>query len=56
MAALPMPALNTLKLKDPADYKIIGVSQTQREMPNIVTGKPIFAIDVMVPGMLYAVV
>src|SRR5579863_6825773 len=55
MVALPMPALNTLKFKDPKDYKIIGVSQTQREMPNIVTGKPIFAIDVVVPGMGYAV-
>ncbi len=37
------PTSTTLKMKDPADYKIIGVSQTQREMPNIVTGKPIFA-------------
>jgi len=55
MVALPMPALNTLKLKDPADYKIIGVSQTQRELPNIVTGKPIFAIDMVLPGMGYAV-
>jgi isoquinoline 1-oxidoreductase beta subunit len=55
MATLPMPALATLKLKDPADYKIIGVSQTQRELPNILTGKPIFGIDVVVPGMLYAV-
>jgi isoquinoline 1-oxidoreductase beta subunit len=55
MAALPMPALNTLKLKDPADFKIIGVSQTQRELPSIVTGKPIFGIDVVVPGMQYAV-
>jgi isoquinoline 1-oxidoreductase beta subunit len=55
MAALPMPDVKTLKLKDPADFKIIGVSQTQRELPNIVTGKPIFGIDVVVPGMLYAV-
>jgi isoquinoline 1-oxidoreductase beta subunit len=55
VAALPMPALNTLKMKDPADYKIIGHSQMQRELPNIVTGKPLFAIDVKVPGMLYAV-
>jgi isoquinoline 1-oxidoreductase beta subunit len=55
MASLPMPDLKTLKLKDPADFKIIGVSQTQRELPNIVTGKPIFGIDVVVPGMLYAV-
>ncbi len=55
MMALPMPDLKTLKLKDPADFKIIGVSQTQRELPNILTGKPIFGIDVVVPGMLYAV-
>ncbi len=55
LPGMPMPALNTLKLKEPSEYKIIGVSQTQREMPNIVTGKPIFGIDVMVPGMLYAV-
>jgi isoquinoline 1-oxidoreductase subunit beta len=55
MMALPMPALATLKMKDPKDYKIIGVSQTQREMPMIVTGKPIFGIDMQVPGMAYAV-
>jgi isoquinoline 1-oxidoreductase beta subunit len=56
MATMPVPPLdNTLPLKDPKDYKIIGVSQTQRELPNIVTGKPIFAIDVVVPGMGYAV-
>ncbi|HTW66068.1 MAG TPA: molybdopterin cofactor-binding domain-containing protein [Bryobacteraceae bacterium] len=55
LAALPMPDLRTLKLKDPADYKIIGVSQKQREVPNIVTGKPIFGIDVVIPGMQFAV-
>ena len=55
MVALPMPALATLKMKDPADYKIIGTAQTQREMPQIVTGKPIFGIDVQVPNMAYAV-
>jgi isoquinoline 1-oxidoreductase subunit beta len=54
VATLPMPALNTLKLKDPADYKIIGKSQTQYDLHNIVTGKPIFAIDMQLPGMLYA--
>jgi isoquinoline 1-oxidoreductase beta subunit len=56
MATIPVPALDaTLKLKDPADYKIIGVSQTQRDLPAIVAGKPLFGIDVVVPGMAYAV-
>ncbi|PWT98411.1 MAG: xanthine dehydrogenase family protein molybdopterin-binding subunit [Terriglobia bacterium] len=55
LAGITPPALNTLKLKDPKDYKIIGVTQPQRELHNIVTGKPIFGIDVTMPGMLYAV-
>jgi isoquinoline 1-oxidoreductase subunit beta len=54
VATLPMPALNTLKMKDPSEYKIIGQSLPQRELPNILNGKPIFGIDVTVPGMLYA--
>jgi isoquinoline 1-oxidoreductase beta subunit len=54
-ATLPVPALASVKLKDPKDFKIIGVSQTARELPEIVTGKPVFGIDQEVPGMLYAV-
>jgi isoquinoline 1-oxidoreductase beta subunit len=48
------PALNTLKLKDPSEYKIIGHTQQGRDTHDIATGKPIFAIDMMRPGMLYA--
>jgi isoquinoline 1-oxidoreductase beta subunit len=55
MATMTPPAFNTLKLKDPKDYTIIGKSQTQRELKNIVTGQPIFGIDQTQPGMLYAV-
>jgi isoquinoline 1-oxidoreductase subunit beta len=55
VATLPVPDVTTIKMKDPADYKIIGHTQPQRELHNIVTGKPIFGIDVTVPGMLYAV-
>jgi isoquinoline 1-oxidoreductase beta subunit len=55
VAALPAPAdLSALKLKDPSEYKIIGHSQTQIDLHDIVTGKPIFAIDMKLPGMLYA--
>ena len=56
VATLPAPALSEVKLKDPADYKIIGHSADRATTcTTIVTGKPIFAIDMKVPGMLYAV-
>jgi isoquinoline 1-oxidoreductase beta subunit len=54
-ATMPVPDFGTLKLKDPKDYKIIGTTTNDVENKDIVTGKPIFGIDVTVPGMLYAV-
>jgi isoquinoline 1-oxidoreductase subunit beta len=55
VATLPAPDVTKLKMKDPADYKIIGHPQTGYDVKDIATGKQVFCMDVTTPGMLFAV-
>ena len=54
-AKLPVPDLAAVPLKDPKTFRIIGQRVPGVDNPKIVTGQPLFGIDVDVPGMLYAV-
>lgn len=54
-ATLTPPDLKSVPLKDPKDYRLIGKPMPGIDNPAIVAGRPLFGIDVTVPGMLHAV-
>lgn len=41
-------------LRDPKDWKIAGKPMHRFDIPDKVMGKPVFAVDVVLPGMLHA--
>jgi isoquinoline 1-oxidoreductase beta subunit len=51
-STLEVPANPTLK--DPKDFKILGKSMPRLDIPQKVTGKAVYGIDMEVPGMVYA--
>ena len=53
-ASIAAPDLASIPLKDQKNFKIIGTRQKTYDLHGLVTGKPMFGIDVTVPGMKYA--
>lgn len=54
-AALPAPAPDSLVLKQPAAFKLIGSRQPRLDTPAKVKGARLYGMDAKQPGMLYAV-
>lgn len=53
-ANISPPDLKSVPLKPPEAYRLIGKPIAQVDTDKIVTGAPLFGIDVVRPGMLYA--
>lgn len=53
-ATMPVPARETLSLKDPRDFSLLGRRFTGVDNQALVEGKPLFGIDTRLPGMIYA--
>jgi isoquinoline 1-oxidoreductase subunit beta len=50
----PLPAVDKHELKDRSQWRLIGRSMPRRDTPLKVSGKAQYAIDVQLPGMVYA--
>jgi isoquinoline 1-oxidoreductase subunit beta len=53
---LPLPDPNTVPLKNPKDFTLLGRSIPHLDIPDKVKGAAQFGLDVRLPGMVYAVV
>lgn len=54
--AATMPVPEEVKLKESSNFDIIGTDRRNVDGPNIVTGKPLFGIDIQEEGMLIAMI
>lgn len=56
-AAEPVPALATLQLKDPKDFRYIGKGKISiTDLHDITVGKAMYGSDTKLPGLKYAVI
>jgi isoquinoline 1-oxidoreductase beta subunit len=53
-ASQPVPAAAALKLKARSEWKLLGTRVTGSDNPALVTGKPLFGVDVQLPDMKVA--
>jgi len=55
-SALPVPAADTLRLKDAGDFRYIGRGTVPiADLHDITTGRAVYGIDASIPGMGFAV-
>jgi isoquinoline 1-oxidoreductase subunit beta len=56
-SSLPVPAPDTIRLKDPAQFRYVGAAKVPLfDGPDIASGKAQYGMDTHLPGMLYAVI
>ena len=55
-AQTPLPDPSRIKIKSPDQWTLMGTEQKNRDVPVKVTGAAKYAIDIRLPGMLYAAV
>jgi isoquinoline 1-oxidoreductase beta subunit len=53
-ATMPVPPSNQVRLKDRKDWRYIGKPHPIVDLEDIVRGRAIYGIDVVIPGMKYA--
>lgn len=54
-AALSVPSQESIKLKNPSEFRLLGTRITGVDNEALVRGAPLFGIDVTLPDMKYAV-
>jgi len=55
-AKVPVPDLDTVALKEPGQFRIIGKPTVGVDSRKVLAGEPLFGIDMRLPGMVHAVV
>jgi isoquinoline 1-oxidoreductase subunit beta len=53
-AELPVPDAGEVRLKDPAEFRLLGTRITGTDNVGVVTGEPLFGIDKRLPDLRYA--